>query len=79
MTRLKRKANEPFLAELDQAMNYCEYFVRDEWNDGRYIRDWKEYKVNWLWDYKTTPDHFKEWFKKEFWHLDYFKLHNRYN
>jgi len=69
----------PYLAELDKSMNYCEYFVREKGNEWKYKRDWKEYKVSWLWDYKSTPKRFKEWFYKEFWHNDYFKLHSRYN
>lgn len=75
------------LAELDQSMNYCEWFVRDNWNDGRYIRDGKEYFVNWLWDYKSwniknkywnTMNHFIENFNRDFPDTDWFKLHNRY-
>ena len=72
------KRSLPFLAELDQSMNYCEYFVRDKGNEGLYIRGWFKYKVNWLWDYKSTPKSFIESFEKYFGHRDYYKLHRRY-
>jgi hypothetical protein len=82
------KKNIPYLAELDEAMNYCEYFVRVRWNEWKYIRDWFEYEVNWLWDYKDVwygLDYiwpirwdFIKAFKEYFWHSDRFVLHNRY-
>ena len=75
---IKREKNKPFLAELDEAMNYCEYFQRKKWNEWFYIRDNKSYPVSWLWDYKNTPDHFYKWFRENFGDISHFKLHNRY-
>lgn len=80
----RQERSKPYLAELDQSMNYCEYFVRDNGNKGRYVRDWFEYEVNWLWDYKCfNVSHkwsleFLEAFKKYFNHNNWFDLHHRY-
>lgn len=38
------------LAELDQVMNYCKYFVRAKGNKGKYVRDGKEHEVDGQWD-----------------------------
>ena len=88
------KRSLPYLAELDESMNYCEWFVRDKWNDGRYVRDWFEYRVSGLWDYKTMDGFYYRWdwsegkifridfreaFEKYFWHFNWFKLHHRYD
>lgn len=74
----------PYLAELDESMNYCEYFERTNWNEWIYRKDWFEFEVNWLWDYKSFNRYnkwslnFKEAFVKYFWNFNRFKLHNRY-
>lgn len=70
------------LAELDESMNYCEFFNRITWNDWIYKRDWFEYSCNWLWDYKSwntlKAKDFKLQYMKYFWDFNRFKLHNRY-
>lgn len=75
--------NIPYLAELDESMNYCEYFNRINWNEWIYKRDWFEFKVNWLWDYKSQLckwyKEFKDAYILYFWDFNRFKIHNRYN
>ena len=73
-----------YLAELDESMNYCEYFNRTDWNKWEYIRDDFKFEVNWLWCYwsfhsKHSAYKFKVEFEKHFWHFNRFYLHNRYN
>lgn len=70
------------LAELDQVLNYCKYFHRDKGNDGRYIRDGKECKVDGTWDgyHINTPlmAEFKNFLSTNGWLEDWFELHPRY-
>ena len=83
---MKKKDNDslPYLAELDESMNYCEYFIREKWNIWTYKKeDFTYYPVNGLWDYKSfdikEATKFKQAFIKHFWYFKWFKLHNRYN
>ena len=75
-------ASLPYLAELDESMNYCEYFIRINWNEWIYKKDWFEYNVNWLWDYKSfnlrNAKEFKQAYINNFWNFNRFKIHNRY-
>lgn len=77
------KRNIPYLAELDESMNYCEFFTRIKWNEGIYKRDNFQWEVNWLWDYKSKIcrwyKEFKEAYIKHFWDFNRFKIHSRYN
>ena len=81
------------LAELDQVMNYCEYFVRTKGNEGKYIREGKEHEVNGQWDsyhiwgnamfpvltfdYKLMES-FKKFLIENGWKDDWFKLMDKY-
>lgn len=80
--RRKQTESLPWLAELDESMNYCEYFTRTNWNEWVYKRYNFEHKVNWLWDYKSfdipEANNFKQAYIKHFWDFNRFKLHNRY-
>ena len=75
--------SKSYLAELDESMNYCEFFIRENGNEWIYKKDWFEFKVNWLWDYKSQLckwyNEFKEAYIKYFWDFNRFKLHNRYS
>jgi hypothetical protein len=77
--------SKPYLAELDESMNYCKYFERTNWNEWIYKRDWFKFNVNWLWDYKSFNKYnkwsldFKNAYEKYFWNFNRFILHSRYN
>lgn len=79
------------LAELDEPMNYCKYFVRSKGNEGNYVRDGKSFTVNGEWvglhdfcwsepseGYKLTES-FVVWLKESGWNKNnWFELMDRY-
>lgn len=72
------------LAELDEAMNYCKYFVRDKGNVGRYIREGKSFPVDGSWvgaqDFDSYPpcQPFVRWLEENGWRETWFELMDRY-
>jgi hypothetical protein len=70
------------LAELDQVMNYCKYFVRLKGNNGNYVREGKTCPVNGLWDcyHINTPEmsQFNDFIIKNGWKNNWFDLMDRY-
>lgn len=70
------------LAELDQVLNYCKYFIREKGNQGRYEREGKSIKVDGTWDgyHINTPmmKDFKEFLLENGWLENWFELHPRY-
>lgn len=72
------------LAELDEAMNYCKYFVRDKGNEGHYVRDGKSFPVNGTWvglqDFDSYPpcQPFVRWLEEHGWRDTWFELMDRY-
>lgn len=59
------------LAELDECLNYCKHFVREQGNKGKYIRDGKSYPVDGTWcgaqDYgRGESGNFFKWAKENF-------------
>lgn len=73
------------LAELDEAMNYCEYFVRDKGNKGHYVREGKSFPVDGSWVGTQDFDNYKpcqpfvQWLSENGWRDTWFKLHHRYD
>lgn len=73
------------LAELDESMNYCEYFVRESGNKGYYVREGKTFPVDGSWvgiqDFDSCPQtqDFVIWLIQNNWREDWFKLHHRYS
>lgn len=69
-------------AELDECLNYCQYFVREKGNEGHYVRDGKSYPVNGTWTgYEMNCDFmagFKHFLIENDFYTDWFKLHERY-
>lgn len=80
--KYRQNVTLPALAELDESMNYCQYFTRTNWNEWIYEREGFKYNVNWLWDYKSfeipNAKLFKAAYIKHFWNFEWFTLHNRY-
>lgn len=72
------------LAELDESMNYCKYFVRTKGNDGNYVREGKSFPVNGLWtgiqDFDNFPpcQPFVRWLEENGWRSTWFELMDRY-
>ena len=72
------------LAELDESMNYCQYFVRDKGNAGHYVRDGKSFPVDGSWvgiqDFDNYPpcQPFVQWLKDNGWRDNWFELMDRY-
>lgn len=70
------------LAELDEVMNYCEYFERSNGNDGFYIREGKRFPVKGTWTgYEINCEHmlgFKNFLIENGWLKYWFKLMKRY-
>ena len=72
------------LAELDQAMNYCKYFVRVKGNQGHYVRDGKSFPVDGSWvglqDFDNYPpcQPFVQWLTDNSWRDNWFELMDRY-
>ena len=66
---VKREESLQDIAELDESLNWCPFFIRVEGNNGSYVREWKTYpkNVSWLWDYKSTPKEFEEWIQSNGW------------
>jgi len=76
------KKSLPYLAYLDESMNYCEYFNRTNWNEWIYKKELFEFEVNWLWDYKNNSEkfnNFKKAYIEHFWDFNRFNIHNRYD
>lgn len=70
------------LAELDECLNYCQHFIREKGNEGKYVRDGKSYPVNGSWcgthDYgRGEGGKFFTWVKENFGN-DWFVLMDRY-
>jgi len=80
--KYRQEYTTPALAELDESMNYCLYFYRKDGNNWVYIKDWFNYPVSWLWDYKSFninwAKEFKEHYIKHFGNFNRFVLHTRY-
>ena len=91
--RYKKKI-EVELSQLDEPLNYCQFFIRENGNDGVYERDGKVCKVNGLWcgydiwdnqlfpsldfDYKQI-DVFRKFLTNNGWNeSNWWKLHGRY-
>ena len=74
----KDKEAKLYYACMDESMDYNQYFIRENWEHWRYIRDGFNEYVSWFWDYKTIPKEFKEKFYNHFWHNQIFELHDRY-
>ena len=78
------KAVTAGLAELDEAMNYCRYFVREKGNQGHYVRDGKSFPVDGSWvglqDFDNYPpcQPFVAWLIENGWRNDWFELMDRY-
>lgn len=70
------------LAELDESMNFCKYFVREKGNNGHYVREGKSYPVNGSWvgiqDFDDTAKDFAQWLKENGWRNNWFELMDRY-
>lgn len=72
------------LAELDEAMNYCQYFIRDKGNNGHYVRDGKSFPVDGSWigiqDFDSHPpcQPFVAWLNENGWRDNWFELMERY-
>lgn len=72
------------LAELDESMNYCKYFVREKGNKGNYVRDGKSFPVDGSWvgiqDFDNYPpcQSFVKWLEENGWKDDWFELMDRY-
>jgi len=72
------------LAELDESMNYCAYFVRDKGNVGTYEREGKSFPVDGSWVGIQDFDNYKpamafvEWLETNGWRNNWFKLMPRY-
>ena len=72
------------LAELDEAMNYCKYFVRSKGNEGHYVRDGKSFPVDGSWtglqDFDNYPpcQPFVRWLIDNDWRDTWFELMDRY-
>lgn len=73
-----------YLAELDQAMNYCAYFQRTSGNEGFYVRDGESFSVNGSWvgiqDFDNYPpcQPFVQWLKDHNWFDTWFELMPKY-
>lgn len=79
------------LAELDESMNYCRYFIREKGNVGKYVRDGKSFTVDGSWvgnydfcwgnpsrGFKPT-ELFVVWMKDNGWNKNnWFELMDRY-
>lgn len=80
------------LAELDQVMDYCEYFQREKGQLGFYVREGKSFPVHGSWDeYHLNCNHgedrgfvcckmkpFTLFLKENGWLEDWFKLKGKY-
>lgn len=72
------------LAELDESMNYCQYFVRDKGNAGHYVREGKSFPVDGSWvgnqDFDNYPpcQPFVRWLEENGWRDTWFELMDRY-
>jgi hypothetical protein len=81
------------LAELDEVMNYCKYFIREKGNEGWYERDGKRCEVNGLWDgYHIDGsalfpvkefdydkmNKFRDFLQQNVWLKDWFELRDKY-
>jgi hypothetical protein len=72
------------LAELDEAMNYCKYFVREKGNAGHYVREGKSFPVDGSWignqDFDNYPpcQPFVAWLTENGWRDTWFDLMDRY-
>jgi len=78
------KSHLAFLAELDEAMNYCAYFQRDKGNSGHYVREGKSFPVDGSWigiqDFDNYPpcQPFVAWLNKNGWRHTWFQLMDKY-
>ena len=78
------KSTTAGLAELDEAMNYCKYFVREKGNKGNYVRDGKSFPVDGSWvgiqdfDNYQPCQPFVEWLKDNGWRDTWFEIMERY-
>lgn len=72
------------LAELDEAMNYCKYFVREHGNTGNYIREGKSFPVDGSWignqDFDNYPpcQSFVKWLTENGWRTTWYELMDKY-
>ena len=72
------------LAELDESMKFCKYFIREKGNDGHYVREGKKFKVNGSWvgitdfDNYSPTKNFVKWLEDNGWRDNWFELMPQY-
>ena len=76
------RSTQIWIAELDQVLNYCKYFVRENGNVGYYEGDGKKCRVLGDWDghhiNTKTMKEFRDFLVENKWLGNWFELHERY-